>query len=87
MTKQEMVLEHLKKHGSITVRQMTGAPFYINCPYRTIDDLRGKGYEIEDEPVPKITKTVKGGKTIKTTVIYKKYYMEREQSARERWLK
>lgn len=49
------MLEYMREHGSITVRQAV-TRLGINSPTRRITDLRRMGYEIESE-------TVSDGKT------------------------
>lgn len=77
-TKLALVLNHLETKGKITTRQMEVHPFYINCPYRIIDDLRDRyGLSILDEYITKTKKVSIGGKVQKVTDRYKKYYLEK----------
>lgn len=77
MIRQNLVLEHLKKHGEITAREMTGPPFYFNCPHRAIKNLKNAGHDIKDEFVTKVKEITdnKGNlKQVKTR--FKRYFME-----------
>ena len=77
-SKTAMVLERLKEKGEITAREMEVSPFYVNCPYRIIKNLRDKyGINILDEPVSKTKKVMVGGKLRKVTENYKRYFINK----------
>lgn len=75
MSKQQMILEHIKRHGFITARDMVGAPFYLNCPHRAIMNLRRQKYAIIDEIITKTKQVIENGKVRNVTTRYKKYFM------------
>ncbi|MDD3236832.1 MAG: hypothetical protein PHV37_01885 [Candidatus Gastranaerophilales bacterium] len=77
-TKTAMVLNHLRDKGEITVREMTQPPFYLNCPYRIIADLRDVyGIKIFDEYIEKSNKVEIAGKIQKVTTRYKRYFLDK----------
>ena len=77
-SKLNLVLNHLQSKGDITTREMEVRPFYINCPYRIIDDLRDRyGISILDEYITKTKRVKIDGKFQKVTDRYKRYFLEK----------
>jgi len=77
-SKTARVLNHLKTKGDITTREMEIKPFWLNCPYRTIDNLRDiYGISILDEYITKTKRVKIDGKFQKVTDRYKRYFLEK----------
>lgn len=77
-TKTRMVIDHLLAGKDITTREMEVRPFYLNCPYRVIDNLRDVyGFSILDEPISKPKRVKIDGKFQKFTDTYKRYFLEK----------
>lgn len=76
-TKMHSVYQYLKKVGTITTREMEVHPFYINCPYRVIDNLRDfYKMNITDEYITSTKEIEINGEKRIISNRYKKYYLK-----------
>lgn len=78
-TQEGKVLEHLKKHGSITSLEMFDK-FYICCPHSIIRNIRNKfGYDYIDDLwcTKKRKERDDKGKERTVSIRYKQYFLKK----------
>lgn len=73
-TQEQRAFEFLKKHGSITVRDLAGYPYYFNAPHGVIRNLIKSGLKLEDTWIS-YTQEING---VKVKNRYKRYSLVKE---------
>jgi hypothetical protein len=68
-TQEQRAYEFLQKHGSITIRDLAGYPYYFNAPHGVIRNLIKSGVKL-DSTWMTYTQEING---IKTKCRYKRY--------------